>query len=254
MGRMSGKIALITGGTKGLGLATAEAFVREGARVVVAARTEREVAETAERLGDNAVGVALDVTDYASWERAIQQTEDVFGGLDVLVNNAGTASYGHIETYSLEDWHHIVDVNLHGTFYGMKVAIPLLKRSGSSAIINVSSVAGFRAMEKIPAYVATKFAVRGLTKQAALDLAEYGIRVNSVHPGTFHTPLTENLPINQEHVAQRRAGEPWELANLMLLLGSDESPFITGAEIAIDGGEFAGRMKPRTAPADATAD
>ena len=245
MARMADKTAFISGGTKGLGLATAEAFVREGARVVVAARGEAGIADAVHQLGANAHGVVLDVADYASWEAAMRETEAVFGKLDVLVNNAGTATYGHIEDYSLQDWHHIVDVNLHGTFYGMKAAIPLLKRSGSAAIINISSVAGFRAMQKIPAYVATKFAVRGLTKQAALDLGEYGIRVNSVHPGTFHTPLTENLPIDQEHVALRRAGEPWELGNLMVLLGSDESPFLTGAEIAIDGGEFAGRMKPR---------
>lgn len=245
MARMTGKVAFISGATKGLGEATAEAFVREGARVVLAARTAADVEAMARRLGDQTIAVTLDVTDYDAWQAAMARTEEAFGGLDVLVNNAGMADYGHIEDYTLEQWHRIVDVNLNGTFYGIKSAVPLLKRSGSAAIINVSSVAGFRAMEKLPGYVTTKFAVRGLTKEAALDLGPYGIRVNSVHPGTFHTPLTEGLPINQEHVALRRAGQPWELANLMLLLGSDESPFLTGAEIAIDGGEFAGRMKPR---------
>lgn len=243
MARLDGKVALVTGGSQGLGESAAEALVREGAKVAVASRSLAALERVAERLGPNAIAVSLDVTDYEQWERAVATTVEAFGGLDCLVSNAGIANFNHIEDYTIEQWSTALDVNLNSVFYGTKAALPELKKSSGGSIINVSSVAGFRAAPNLPGYVTTKFAVRGLTKSVALDLGKYAIRVNSVHPGAFHTPLTDGLDMSQRHVALRRGGEPWEFANLVVFLASDEAPFLTGAEIAIDGGEAAGRMK-----------
>lgn len=243
MGRLDGKVAIVTGGSQGLGASAAEAMVREGAKVAVASRNLEALEQVATRLGPNALPVQLDVTDHAQWEQAVAATVETFGHLDCLVNNAGIANFNHIEDYTVEQWQQAIDVNLNSVFYGTKAALPALKRSSGGSIINVSSVAGFRAAPNLPGYVTTKFAVRGLTKSVALDLGAYAIRVNSIHPGAFHTPLTEGLDMSQRHVALKRGGEPWEFANLVVFLASDEAPFLTGAEIAIDGGEAAGRMK-----------
>ena len=241
MGRVSGKVAIVTGGARGIGAGVAKALVDEGAKVVVADILDDDGNALVETLGaDNARYIRLDVTDYEAWEQAVATTLEAFGRLDILVNNAGIANFAPIDQYSLDDWHKIVDINLHGVFYGIKACIPALKESGKGSIINLSSTAGLQGYEALPGYNATKFAVRGLTKNAALDLGRYNIRVNSVHPGSVRTPMTEGLDAKQSHVALHRIGEVEELAAMILFLASDESGYSTGAEFIADGGELAG--------------
>lgn len=241
MGRVNGKVALVTGGARGIGAGVAKALTDEGAKVVIADILDEDGAALADTFGtDRARYVRLDVTDYAAWEAAVAATLEAFGRLDILVNNAGIANFGPIDQYSLDDWHTIVDINLHGVFYGIKACIPALKDSGKGSIINLSSTAGLQGYEALPGYNATKFAVRGLTKNAALDLGRYNIRVNSVHPGAVRTPMTDGLDASQSHVALHRVGEVEELAALILFLASDESSYSTGAEFVADGGELAG--------------
>lgn len=243
MGRLDGKICLVTGGGQGLGEAIARSFVSEGASVVVSSRSADKCAAVAKSLGPACVPFPFDVTDVDAWDAAVECAHEVFGGLDVLVNNAGGAAFNHIEDFTHEQWHWNVDLNLNSVFYGVKAALPLLKESQNASIINVSSIAGHRVAQKLPAYAATKHAIIGLTKSLALDLAELGVRCNAVLPGAFETPLTDGLDRRQRHVAQQRMGLSWEMGNLAVFLASDESPFMTGAEIAIDGGELAGRIK-----------
>lgn len=229
MGRVSGKVALISGGARGMGASHARLLVQEGAKVLIGDLLDDEGEALAAELGpDNARYMHLDVTVKEDWDAAVAAALEAFGRLDVLVNNAGIVTMAPIDEYSLEDWHRIVDINLHGTFYGMKAAIPALEESGAGSIINISSTGRLRGVAAIPGYTTTKWAVRGLTKSAALDLGRYNIRVNSVHPGNITTPMTEGLGIDQSHVALGRMGESSELSNLVLLLASDESSFSTG--------------------------
>ena len=240
MARVSGKIALISGGARGMGASHARLLVDEGAKVVIGDILDDAGQALAAELGDSVRYVHLDVTDYAQWENAVKTAVDTFGGLDIVVNNAGIANFSPIEDYSIEAWDTIIAINLTGVFYGIKAAIPALKNSKGASIINVSSTAGLQGYEALPGYNASKFGVRGLTKNAALDLGRYNIRVNSVHPGAIRTPMTEGLDAPQTHVALHRVGEPIELSNLVLFLASDESSFSTGAEFVADGGETAG--------------
>ncbi|WP_350348924.1 glucose 1-dehydrogenase [Agromyces sp. G08B096] len=240
MARVQDKVALISGGARGMGASHARLLVQEGAKVVIGDLLDAEGEALAAELGENARYVHLDVTDFAQWQAAVQVAVDEFGGLDILVNNAGIANFGSIEEYTLEAWDKIILINLTGVFYGIKAAIEPLKASGKGSIINVSSTAGLQGYEALPGYNAAKFGVRGLTKNAALDLGKYNIRVNSVHPGSIRTPMTEGLDASQSHVALHRQGEPIELSNLVLFLASDESSFSTGAEFVADGGETAG--------------
>jgi 3alpha(or 20beta)-hydroxysteroid dehydrogenase len=241
MARVSGKVALISGGARGMGASHARLLVEEGAKVVIGDLLDDEGAALAAELGEeHARYVHLDVTDYAQWETAVATAAEAFGRLDIVVNNAGVANFGPIEDYTIEAWQKILDINLTGVFYGIKAAIPALKESGAGSIVNISSTAGLQGYEALPGYNAAKFGVRGLTKNAALDLGRYNIRVNSVHPGVIRTPMTEELETPQNHVALHRVGEPIELSNLILFLASDESSFSTGSEFVADGGETAG--------------
>lgn len=239
MGRVDGKVALVSGGARGLGASIAQRLVEEGAKVVLGDVNADQGKKWADALGDAATFVTLDVTHFEQWENAVRTAVDVYGGLDVLVNNAGIVNYGSVDEYTLEDWHQIIAVNLSGTFYGMKAAIPTLKESPGASIINISSAAGLQGVQKLPGYTATKWGVRGLTKAAALDLGQYNIRVNSVHPGLVRTPLTEGQ-VAPRHVALHRLGEAGELANMVLYLASEESSFSTGSEFVADGGLLAG--------------
>ncbi|MEV7692746.1 SDR family oxidoreductase [Microbacterium sp. NPDC089189] len=240
MGRVQGKVALISGGARGMGASHARLLVQEGAQVVIGDLLDAEGEALAAELGDAARYVHLDVTDYAGWEAAVALAESAFGRLDILVNNAGIANFAPIEDYALEQWDKIIAINLTGVFYGIKAAIEPLKRSGAGSIINVSSTAGLQGFEALPGYNAAKFGVRGLTKNAALDLGRYNIRVNSVHPGNIRTPMTDGLDVNQNHVALHRIGEAIELSQMVLFLASDDSSFSTGSEFIADGGETAG--------------
>ncbi len=240
MARVSNKVALISGGARGMGASHARLLVEEGAKVVIGDLLDDEGRALAAELGDSVRYVHLDVTDYSDWEAAVKTAVDEFGGLDILVNNAGIVNFAPIEDYSLEDWNKIIAVNLTSVFYGTKAVIEPLKKRGKGSIINISSTAGLQGYEALPGYNASKFGVRGLTKSTALDLGKYNIRVNSVHPGGIRTPMTEGLDASQSHVALHRMGEPIELSNMVLFLASDESSFSTGSEFVADGGETAG--------------
>ena len=249
MSRLEGRIALVTGGARGIGAAIARAMVAEGAKVVIGDVLDREGEALAKELGASTKYVHLDVTKPDDWEVAVTIAVKTYGTLNVLVNNAGIASYGPIDQYSHVDWDRIIAVNLTGVFNGIQAAIPALKDAGGGSIVNMSSLAGLRGEAGMPGYVATKFAVRGLTKAAALDLARYGIRVNSIHPGIVNTPLSAEGPkVSMSHVAMDRVGEPIEIANLTVFLASDASSFSTGAEFIADGGELAGLIRQVGAP------
>ena len=208
MFRLEGRTALVTGGARGIGAAIARAMVAQGAKVVIGDVLDRDGEALATALGTSAKYVHLDVTKPDDWETAVASAVKTYGKLNVLVNNAGIAGYAPIEQYSRADWDKIIAVNLTGVFNGIQAAIPALKSAGGGSIVNMSSLAGLRGEAAMPGYVATKFAVRGLTKAAALDLARYGIRVNSIHPGIVHTPLSADGPqVSMSHVAMDRVGE-----------------------------------------------
>ena len=244
MARVSGKVALISGGARGMGAAHAKRLVDEGARVVIGDLLDEAGEATAAELGDNARYVHLDVTKPEDWDAAVATAVAEFGGLDILVNNAGIVNFAPIEEYTLEQWNLIIAINLTGTFNGIKAAIPALKESGAGSIINISSTAGLKGVAALPGYTAAKFAVRGLTKEIAIDLGKYNIRANSIHPGNIRTPMTDGLDVDQSSVPLARMGEVSELSNLVLFLASDESSFSTGAEFVADGGETAGIVPP----------
>jgi 3alpha(or 20beta)-hydroxysteroid dehydrogenase len=252
MGRVEGKVALISGAARGMGAEDARALVREGAHVVIGDVRSDEGSQVAKELGDAARFVQLDVTVPEHWDSAVETAEREFGRLDILVNNAGIAHWGTIEEYPLEDWRRALDVNLTGAFLGIKAAIPALKRSGGGSIVNISSLAGLRGSHSRSGYTASKFGLRGLTKSAALDLGQYGIRVNSVHPGAVNTPFLDgmevHLPKPGTGVALGRRAEAHELAQLVLFLASDESSYCTGAEFIADGGTMAGVAPEREVP------
>jgi 3alpha(or 20beta)-hydroxysteroid dehydrogenase len=253
--RLDGKVVLVTGGARGIGAAIARAVVAEGAKVVIGDVLDGEGEALATELGDSAKYVHLDVTKPDDWATAVTTAQKVYGKMNVLVNNAGINILAPIDQYSHADWDKIIAINLTGVFNGIQAAIPALKYAGGGSIVNMSSLAGMRGEAGMPGYVATKFAVRGLTKAAALDLARYRIRVNSIHPGIIRTPLSAEGPqVSMSHVAMDRVGEPIEIANLTVFLASDESSFSTGAEFIADGGEFAGLIRQFSAPAREPAD
>jgi 3alpha(or 20beta)-hydroxysteroid dehydrogenase len=244
-GRLDGKVALITGAARGQGAVEARLFVAEGAKVVVADVLDAEGEAVAKELGDAARYLHLDVSQPDQWDAAVTATEEAFGRLDVLVNNAGILHFASIEKMSVEDYMRVVNVNQLGTFLGMKAVIPALRRAGGGSIVNISSIEGILAMGGTVAYASTKFAIRGMTKVAALELGRDGIRVNSVHPGTIRTPMTDEMgditPIARI-IPLRRVGESEDVASVVLFLASDDAGYCTGAEFVVDGGVLAGSM------------
>ncbi|QBS43818.1 glucose 1-dehydrogenase [Nocardia sp. CS682] len=236
MGRLTGKVALISGGARGMGAAHAKAMVAEDARVVLGDVLDDEGAAVAKELGDAAAYVHLDVREPGDWKGAVAETVQRFGSLNVLVNNAGIANGNLLVDFELAEWQRIIDINLTGTFLGMQTATPAMIEAGGGSIINISSVEGMRGSIGLHGYVATKFAVRGLTKSTAVELAQHNIRVNSVHPGLITTPMTEGIPAEFLQIPMGRAADPSEVAALITFLASDESSYSTGAEFVIDGG------------------
>jgi 3alpha(or 20beta)-hydroxysteroid dehydrogenase len=245
-GRLTGKTALITGATGGIGRATAELFAREGARLVVTDASAGAAADLAARLESDdvqAMGIGLDVSSAQQWSEAIAQVEQRFGGLDVLVNIAGIVDWPGVEDTDPQAWDRVIAVNQTGTWLGMKTAMPLLRASGNGSVVNTSSVLGLIGSGAAAAYQASKGAVRLLTKTAAVEYATQGVRVNSVHPGVITTPMIQEI-LDEEGEQQpdivrtpmRRARHPEEIAPTMLFLASDESSFVTGAEFVVDGG------------------
>ena len=243
-GRVAGKVALISGAARGMGASHARVLAEHGAKVVIGDLLEAEGRELAAKinadLGDDiALFVHLDVTDLESWERAVSGAVDHFGRLDVLVNNAGIFTRGSVEEADVDEWRRTIEIDLTGNFLGMKAAVPHMKADGGS-IINISSIAGLVGFKNRAAYAAAKWGVQGLTKTSALDLGPFGIRVNSVHPGSVKTPMTAGLRRGFGQIPLGRDAEVQEISDLILFLASDESLFITGANLAIDGGESAG--------------
>ena len=244
MNRVKGKVAIVTGAAGGLGAAFVRVLVKEGAQVVATDILDVARVEGASSLGAGVRFLNHDVTKAEHWERVIVAAEATFGPVNVLVNNAGIVTYGTIESQNEEDFRHVLDVNLVSTFLGMKAVLSSMRRAGGGAIINISSAAGLVGNSDIGAYTASKFGIRGLTKVAALEFSRDNIQVNSIHPGLILTPMTERgLNESQETVQfvkesspAGRFGLPEEVANLMLLLASDEAKFSTGCEFIIDGG------------------
>ncbi|NQX10340.1 SDR family oxidoreductase [Microbacteriaceae bacterium VKM Ac-2855] len=240
MNRLNDKVALISGAARGLGAEFARALAAEGASVVIGDVLEEDGRQLAEEIGASARFVPLDVRSYDQWTAAVAVALEEFGRLDVLVNNAGVVRNAPFDQHSVDDWNLVIDVNLTGSFYGMRSATEALKASGRGSIINISSDAGLQGYGGITGYNASKFGLRGLTKSAALDLGPYNVRVNTVHPGLIRTPLLQGMEFPQNHVALHRMGEMTEIAKLVVFLASDESSFSTGAEFVADGGESAG--------------
>jgi 3alpha(or 20beta)-hydroxysteroid dehydrogenase len=248
MGRLDGKVALITGGARGMGKSHVRHFVAEGARVVFGDVRDDQGAYVAAKLGDDRCRyLHHDVTSEADWDAAVALATEAFGGLDVLVNNAGILTFAPIADMPLADFRRVLEVNAVGCWLGMKAVIGPMTKAGGGSIVNVSSIEGFTGAAGLSAYSASKFAVRGMTKAAAQELGQFGIRVNSVHPGGVLTRMVmeqassgrdgarflEGLPLG-------RFAEPAEISRLVAYLASDESSYSTGAEFLADGGLLSG--------------
>lgn len=239
MTRLDGRVGLVSGGARGLGAAYVRALHGAGARVVIGDLLDAEGAALADELGERARFVHLDVTSESSWADAVG-TAVGLGGVDVLVNNAGIANAGRIERYGREQWDAVIAVNLTGTYLGVRAVVPAMKVAGGGSIVNISSVEGMRGDAALHGYVASKFGVRGLTKSLAVELGADGIRVNSVHPGFVLTPMTERLDVTRQRIPLGRPAVPEDVVGAVLFLAGDESAYVTGTEIVVDGGMIAG--------------
>jgi 3alpha(or 20beta)-hydroxysteroid dehydrogenase len=243
--RLAGKVALISGAARGQGAAEARLFAAEGAQVVLGDVLDEECAAVAAEIGDAAAFTCLDVTDEAQWEAAVAFAEDRFGPVSVLVNNAGILHFQAVHKTDTDDFDKIMRVNVRGVFLGIKAATPSLERAGGGAIVNISSTAGLQGLPYVAAYVASKWAVRGLTKSAAIDLGHKGIRVNSVHPGGIDTPMIAGTSADAPYYKRLpvpRMGTAEEVAQAVLFLASDDAAYISGAELAVDGGATTGDL------------
>lgn len=244
-GRLDGKVALITGAARGQGAAMARRFVDEGARVLLCDVLDDEGKAEAAALGEAAAYRHLDVGEEDDWGVAVVEAEERFGPLDVLVNNAGILRLGSIEDLSLDGYMEVVRVNQVGVLLGTRAAIPSMRRAGGGSIVNISSIEGMVGSAHLAAYASTKFAVRGLTKVAALELAGDGIRVNAVCPGMIRSPMTEGFgDVSAAHrvIPAGRPGEPEDVVGLVAYLASDDAGYCTGAEYVVDGGVLAGSV------------
>ena len=247
--RLENKVALISGGARGMGAVEAKLFATEGAKVVIGDMLEDEgrmVEAEINEAGGECVFVPLDVSNEDAWQRAVSVAVSRFGKLDILVNNAGIyRAHDVLETTSAE-WDQVMDINAKGVFLGAKYAIPEMRKAGGGSIVNISSVAGLVGSKETTAYTASKGAVRLLTKSTAIQYASDGIRANSIHPGTIETPMTEGLLADVARREDRinrtpigRLGRPEDVAYGALYLASDEASFVTGSELVIDGGRTA---------------
>lgn len=245
--RLKGKVAIVTGGSLGIGWAIANRFVQEGAKVIITGRRSQIGEEAAQKIGTPDVirFIQHDSSDEAGWIDLFNQTEQIFGPVSTLVNNAGIAVGNSIENTTTEEWRQIMAVNLDGVFFGTRLGIQRMKNKHLGAsIINMSSIEGFVGDSNLGAYNASKGAVRIMSKSAAVDCAlkDYDIRINSVHPGYIKTPMVESTPGMVEAMSQRsktpvgHLGEPDDIAYMCVFLASDESKFATGSEFVVDGG------------------
>ncbi len=248
MGRLDGKVAIITGAASGQGALEAEMFAAEGAKVVATDIQEdllKKVVDKVNKEGGDAIAIKLDVTSETEWQKVINKTVETYGALNILVNNAGVFIAGTAEEATLDTWNKVMNINAAGTFLGIKYAIPEMRKAGGGSIVNISSISGILGFGAA-AYNASKGAIRTLTKNVAADFAKDNIRVNSIHPGVVVTPMTDPLlevPETRKSLEDMtplpRLGEPKDIAYGALYLASDETSFMTGSELIIDGGVVA---------------
>ena len=254
MKRLEGKIALVTGGARGIGRGVCEAYAREGAKVAVADLLEAEAVQTADALGENGMSIAMDVTDLESIRAGVAGVEAQWGGIDILVNNAGIFNMASIENVTQEDYRRQYDVNVGGAIFAIQAVVPGMRRRGGGAIINFASQAGRRGEANVTIYCSTKAAVISLTQSLALELAKDNIRVNAVAPGVIDTPMWdvvdaqfavyEDKPIGQkkrevgEAVPLGRMGVPSDVADPCVFLASDDARYITAQTLNVDGGNW----------------
>ncbi|UBU15469.1 glucose 1-dehydrogenase [Nonomuraea gerenzanensis] len=246
MGLLDGKVALITGGARGMGAAHVRLFLEEGARVVFGDVLDEEGKALAEETG--ATYLRHDVTSPEEWERAVGTAVEVYGKLDVLVNNAGILKFRRIQEMSLEDFDRVIDVNLKGTWLGVRSVIEPMRAAGRGSIVNISSIEGYVGAEGLSAYSASKFGIRGITKSAARELARFKIRVNSVHPGAINTAMVMDPDLAREVDADafvksmviKRFAKPVEVSHVVAFLASDRASYCTGTEVTVDGGLLTG--------------
>ena len=243
MERLADKVAIITGGAAGMGEAHVRRFIDEGAKVVLTDVNVEKGEALSEKLGENALFIEHDVTDEAGWEKVVTAAEEKFGPVNVLVNNAGISPVLSVEHSSIEEYMNVVNINQVSVFLGMKYVVPSMKKADTGSIVNVSSINGMNG--GVVGYTDTKFAVRGMTKAAAKELAKYDIRVNSVHPGVINTPMVQESDAFEQIQAMvgmiplQRMAEPQEISQLVLFLASDDSSYSTGSEFIADGGILA---------------
>jgi 3alpha(or 20beta)-hydroxysteroid dehydrogenase len=250
MGRFDEKVVIVTGAARGQGEAEARLFAAQGAKVVLADVLDEQGEAVAADIGAAARYIHLDVSDEGQWATAIAAAVEFGGGLDALVNNAAILRPAAIEDTSLDDYMSVINVNQVGCFLGMKAAMPAMRDSGGGSIVNISSIDGIGSKNGLISYTASKFAIRGMTKTAAMEWGRYGIRVNSVHPGgvntvmgnPFGTPEVETVPYQNQAI--QRIGYPDEIAAAVAFLASDEASYVTGTELVVDGGWLPGRLEP----------
>ena len=244
-GRLAGKVAIVTGGAQGQGAAICRAFVAEGAKVTIADIADEPGKQLADELGEGAVFLHHDVSDEASWKAVVEGTSATFGPVTALVNNAGVLQFAQLTSMAATEFERLFRINVMGCFLGMKTVAPVMAEAGGGSIMNCSSVEGLAGMPTLVAYTGTKFAIRGMTKAAAMELGPKNIRVNSVHPGMVDTGMTrgyageEGMKWAAGRVALKRVGLPETIAPMYVFLASEESSFSTGAEFVADGGATA---------------
>src|SRR5699024_1022665 len=240
MARLDGKVTIITGSAQGMGEAHERKFIDEGAKVVITDLNEEKGQALADELGENAMFVKQNVTSEEDWKNVIEETEKKFGPVNVLVNNAGITMSKSIEETTLDDYNKIVQINQVSVFLGMRAVMPSMRKAGNGSIINISSMNGL--VGGAIGYTDTKFAVRGMTKAAAMEFSPQGVRVNSVHPGVIETPMIMQEDVKEQveafakTIPMKRIAKVEEVSNLVLFLASDDSSYSTGSEFVIDGG------------------
>ncbi|HMG18040.1 MAG TPA: glucose 1-dehydrogenase [Gemmatimonadales bacterium] len=246
MKRFENRTVIVTGGARGMGASHARGFIAEGANVVIADVVDQEGQSLADQLGDRAIFSRLDVTSEADWAATVTAAETAFGPVSVLVNNAGIVHFAPIADTTPADWSRVIDINLTGTYLGIRALVSSMRKAGGGAIVNISSGAGMSGAFGLGAYVASKWGVRGLTKTAALELARDKIRVNSIHPGATRTTMAAQpdveavMAASVRGLAIPRIAEPEELTRLVLFVASDDASFSTGSEFIADGGSLLG--------------